>query len=256
MRLVEGLVAAAVIGLGGMIAVKALTRPARPGAASSVAANPEDSIYRVPLARTAAERMRIAAARATRVQELVTDRGSGTFIGEILLENDSTVRHWTGRDAAPVRLWMQLPLGVADYRASFAGYVSQALDAWSAVDGQPVRFVLASDSATAHVVVVWTPLLNGNRIGLTRIEAVNDTIRTGRITIATQREGGIALRDEDIARCALHEVGHLLGLAHTVDLMSIMAPESAQPSLGAKDRATVALLYALPIGSIKAGAIY
>ena len=65
----------------------------------------------------------------------------------------------------------------------------------------------------------------------------------------------MALRDEDIARCALHEVGHLLGLTHTADALSIMAPESAQPALGIRDRATVSLLYALPIGSTKAGAL-
>ena len=121
-------------------------------------------------------------------------------------------------------------------------------------EGHAALALRRDGDAAAQVVIVWTPLLNGNRIGLTRIEAVNDTIRTGRITVATQREGGVALRDADIARCALHEVGHLLGLTHTIDLASIMAPESSQPTLSPRDRATVQLLYALPIGSLKAGA--
>ncbi len=255
MRRAEVLLAACVVVLGGFVAIMALRGRANPRAATAVPTD-SDARYRVPLERTAAERMRVAAARAVRVQQLVAERGTATFVHDVLVENDSTVRHWTDRGGASVRVWLQVPIGVTDYRPAFASYVTRAFDEWSRVDGMPVRFEVVGDSANANVVVVWLPLFSGNRIGLTRIEAVNDTIRTGRITIATQREGGVALRDEDIVRCALHEVGHLLGLAHTSDASSIMAPESAQPGLQERDRATVQLLYALPIGSIKTGAIW
>ena len=255
MKTGEVILALCVLTMGGVIAVKAATRTS-PAPARVATKSDDDSIYKVPLKRTAAERMRVAEARATEVKQAIGERGGATFINDILRENDSTVRHWTARGGAPVRIWLQVPQGVNDYRATFPGFVTQALDGWSAVDGMPVRFEIVNDSSSAHVVVIWTPMLQGNRIGLTRIEAVNDTIRTGRITIATQREGGIALKDEDIARCALHEVGHLLGLAHTADLASIMAPESAQSGLSMRDRATAQLLYALPIGSIKSGATW
>ncbi len=254
MRKADAFLLVGVIALGAFIVGKIATRP-RPVRAQA-AVTDDDSLYKVPLKRTAAERMRIAAARGEQVRQVLGEKGATTFITDILKENDSTVRHWTGRNGATVRIWMQVPVGVPDYRVTFPGFVTQALDGWSAIDGMPVRFEQVNDSASAQVIVVWTPLLQGNRIGLTRIEAVNDTIRTARITIATQREGGIALRDADVARCALHEVGHLLGLSHTPDLASIMAPESAQPGLSDRDRATVQLLYALPIGSIKAGAQY
>lgn len=249
----EAVLAGCVLGLGGFIAWQAMTRR-RPAPVAPTAATSDDSVFKVPVRLTAADRMRVAVERAGVVRTMMLDRGGLTFMREVLESNDSTVRHWTARNGAPVTVWMQTPVGVADYRASFPALVTQALDAWAAVDGMPVRFSTVNDSAAAQVVIVWTPLLNGNRIGLTRIEAVNDTIRTGRITIATQREGGVALRDADIARCALHEVGHLLGLTHTTDLASIMAPESSQPNLSPRDRATVQLLYALPIGSLKAGA--
>ena len=253
MRRGDAILAAGVIAMGGFVAFQAATRPRPVRAQPAITEN--DSLYKVPLQRTAAARMRVAAARAEQVKQVLGEKGSTTFIADILAENDSTVRHWTGRNGTTVRIWMQLPVGVPDYRATFPGFVTQALSGWSAMDGIP-RFEQVADSASAQVIVVWTPLLQGNRIGLTRIEAVNDTIRTARITMATQREGGIALRDADIARCALHEVGHLLGLSHTADLASIMAPESAQPGLSDRDRNTLQLLYALPIGSIKAGAQY
>jgi predicted Zn-dependent protease len=58
--------------------------------------------------------------------------------------------------------------------------------------------------------------------------------------------------DQDAMRAmAMHEIGHLLGLDHTTDSLSIMAPKVRVRQLSAADRATVRLLYALPSGPLR-----
>ena len=50
---------------------------------------------------------------------------------------------------------------------------------------------------------------------------------------------------------ALHEVGHLLGLDHTMSEENIMSPRVRVRELSEADRATVLLLYRLPAGSLR-----
>ena len=252
----EVVLGGALLVFAGFIAVQAgkMKRRAPTAAAAAQRVTADDSIYTVPLNLTAAERMRRAAARANLVKLRIADEQGSTFIEEVLAQNDSVVRRWASSPRVPVRVWIQQPLAPADVRPRYVDLVLQALDTWSSAGGVTLRFARIDDSASAAVHVIWTMRFPDNRIGLTRIDAVNDTIRTSRITIATERTDGVPLREGDVARCALHEVGHLLGLAHTTDPSSIMAPESAQPVLSPRDRATIRLLYALPVGSIKAGA--
>ncbi|MBI3790290.1 MAG: matrixin family metalloprotease [Gemmatimonadetes bacterium] len=252
MRPAEALLALGVVAVVGGVVVKQVRKSAKAPAPPTA----EDSAFNVPLERTAAARLKVVQARIERARGMIQQSGPGTFIGAILAENDSVVRHWIARPNAPLKVWIQVPTGVADYQASYPDLVKRGFWQWEGADGQPMRFDFVADSATAQVIVVWTERLDGNRIGLTRTEALNDETRYARVTIATRRDGNVPLRDADIFRCAMHEVGHLLGLSHTPDPASIMAPESAQQSVAHVDLETVRLLYALPIGSIKSGATW
>ena len=241
-------------GFAAFIVVQSLKARARKPAGRAPA-DSADTIYNVPVHMTAADRVRRAGARATAAQARITAEGRGTYIQEVLDANDSTVRRWPGRADTPVTVWIQTPGVLADFHLEYRTEVERALAAWGAAADVPVRFAVQVDSATANVRVLFTLHFADNRIGLTRIEAINDTIRQATITIATQRTEGAPLALRDVTRCALHEVGHLLGLAHTSDSTSIMAPESTRQELSDRDRRTAQLLYALPPGSIRRTAI-
>ena len=75
-------------------------------------------------------------------------------------------------------------------------------------------------------------------------------ITDANITLAIHHNQGDELDAESMRAMALHEIGHLLGLDHTKDSLSIMAPKVRVRELSAADRATVRLLYTLPAGPI------
>ena len=69
--------------------------------------------------------------------------------------------------------------------------------------------------------------------------------------LAVHHRNGNTLDDDSMKAMALHEIGHLLGLDHTEDSTSIMAPKVRVRDLSPADRATVRLLYTLPPGGVR-----
>lgn len=194
-----------------------------------------------------------AAARADSARAVLGDPSSReTWIATVVEASDSVLRRWPVAPMRLVRLWLQDGAAVAGWDAAFPQAVQRGFDGW--VDNDfPVRFLFVADSAAADVPVVWVESFPDNRLGVTRLDAWNDTIVRGRITIATQRSDGSALQDTDIRRTALHEAGHLLGLPHSDDPGSVMAPYARVDAPSARDLATVRLLYRLPFGSVRDG---
>jgi hypothetical protein len=102
------------------------------------------------------------------------------------------------------------------------------------------------------VHVTWIDHFTQPISGRTRWSRDDDWLITdANIILAVHHSQGDALDAESMRAMALHEVGHLLGLDHTRDATSIMAPLVRARQLTDADRATVRLVYALPAGPLR-----
>ena len=181
----------------------------------------------------------------------LAERANGTYIREILVERDSTLPRWPGRVAAPLTVWIQPTSRVTGWSESYVAQVRDAFREWDALR-LPVRFLFTHDSAAADVHVAFVDHFDEEISGRTRWARDDGWwITNADIDLAVFHRDGPRLDDDAMRAMSLHEIGHLLGLDHTTDRTSIMAPKVRVRSLSPADRATVRLLYALPPGGIR-----
>jgi hypothetical protein len=204
-------------------------------------------IVATPLTRRAAERERVKA----EVRRRLAERGRGTYIGEMLAERDSALARWPDREGRPLVIWVQPASDVADWTEGFVTSVREAVDSWDAL-GLPVRFNFTGDSASADVHISFIDQFDEAISGRTKWERDDNWwITDANIVLAVHHRNGPALDEDAMRALALHEMGHLLGLDHTEDATSIMAPRVRVRSLSSADLATVRLLYTLPPGGVR-----
>ena len=144
----------------------------------------------------------------------------------------------------PALVWIQPGSSVRDWKADDVREAQRAFAAWSGVT-QGMRFSVTDDSAAARVRVYWVDRFDEPVSGESRL--VRDDF--GRMTEATvelavHHRDGRQLDADAMRALAMHEVGHLLGLGHSRDPASIMAPTVRVRALSRADSADLRRLYA------------
>ena len=236
MKLRLPLLCVALVATVGFAAVVVMNDPEGPMTSSLVLGKTKSSSAKVVGARTKAQRV----ARLSR----------GTYLGKLITDRDSILERWPDRVQRPIRVWIETPDSLSEWKPEYVEPVANAFHAWSAT-GIPVRFEITDDSARAEVRVFWAQRLQKHTAGMTFWQSDHDRwMRSARVTIALRASDGGRQNARGISSIALHEVGHLLGLSHSPHGGDIMAAWVTAKQLSDGDEATVRLLYALPAGKI------
>jgi hypothetical protein len=173
-----------------------------------------------------------------------------TYLSEILLARDSSLARWKPR-SRPLSVWVQQRPELEDWDAEYTEAVSDAFKAWDDVK-LPVRFLMVTDSAQADIHVTWIPQFNEQISGRTRWSRdENWWIVKADIVLAIHHLQGDRLDESAMKAMTLHEVGHLLGLDHTMNSGSIMASRVRIRELAPIDKVTARVLYSVNAGSLR-----
>ena len=203
------------------------------------------------------------------VQSLGLTPAASMLVSRSLELHGGMVVRWPeGR--APLAVWIRPPLLVrrAGSRtapetdhvdlAVWTWAVVSALEHWKGLTAR-VEFAVARDSSSADVHVTWVarlpPLPNtrpSRTAGRSAVErdASSGVVVAARISFAQMDRDFRPFSPEDVHAVAVHEIGHVLGLAHHDEGESVMNTDVRSGQITAADRAALEAWYSLPLGQV------
>ncbi len=174
-----------------------------------------------------------------------------TYLGDLLLARDSALTRWPDRTTRPVRVFIRDNSSLPQWTSEYLPAVRDAFVSWTQA-GLPLRFDFVADSSTADVHIHFTDQIASGISGRT-VWSRDDNywLIAGNILLAVSHPSGEIVTPPQMRAIALHEVGHLIGLDHSLAPDNIMSARIGLRDLTEADRATARMVYSLPAGSIR-----